>query len=292
MRVLVTGASGFIGRRLVRRLTEEGHDVFCVRRDGAARSTNGTDVVWDLESPVTSRDLPDRIDAVAHLAQARHYRNFPDDAPEMFRVNVNATAALLEYGRQAHASVFCLVSSGAVYEPYDGRISENAPLAPTGYLGASKLAAETLARPYGDLFDVSILRLFFPYGPGQTERLVADVIQRVRNGAPVHLASDGEGLRLVPTFVEDIAAVMETALAAHWRGVFNIATPAVVNLRELAEVIGSALGKQPCFEMNDRKAGAIVPDLERLRSRFDLSRFTPLEEGIRRTLAAQTECDS
>ena len=292
MRVLVTGASGFIGSRFVHRLTEEGHDVFCVRRDGAGRSTGGTDVFWDLESPVTPCDLPDRIDAVAHLAQARHYRNFPDDAPEMFRVNVNATAALLEYSRQARASVFCLVSSGTVYEPYDGRISEDAPVAPTQYLGASKLAAETLARPYADLFDVSILRLFFPYGPGQTERLVPDVIERVRNGTPVHLASDGEGLRLVPTFVDDIAAVMETALAAHWRGVFNIASPAVVNLRELAEVIGSALGKQPCFDVNDRKAGAIVPDLERLRRRFDFSRFTTLEEGIRRTLAAQTESES
>src|SRR5437762_2425657 len=212
MRVLVTGASGFIGSRLVHRLTEEGHDVFCVGRDGAGRSTSGTDVFWDLESSVTPLGLPDHIDAVA--------------------------------------------------------------------------------RPYADLFDVSILRLFFPYGPGQTERLVPDVIERVRNGTPVQLASDGEGLRLVPTFVDDIAAVMETALAAHWRGVFNIASPAVVNLRELAEVIGSALGKQPCFDVNDRKAGAIVPDLERLRRRFDFSRFTTLEEGIRRTLAAQTESES
>jgi UDP-glucose 4-epimerase len=292
MRVLVTGASGFIGRRLVPRLTREGHDVFCVRREGAARATAGTDVFWDLENATPPSDLPDRIDAVAHLAQARHYRDFPEDAPEMFRVNVAATAALLEYSRQARASVFCLISSGTVYEPYEGVIGEDAPVAPTRYLGASKLAAETLARPYADLFDVSILRLFFPYGPGQTERLVPDVIERVRNGRPVHLALDGEGLRLVPTFVDDIAAVIETALAVRWRGVFNVASPAVVSLRELAEVIGRALGKQPCFEVNDRKAGAIVPDLERLRCRFDLSSFTPLEEGIRRTVAAQTACES
>src|SRR5207237_3053965 len=197
---------------------------------------------WDLENPVIPRDLPDRIDAVAHLAQARHYRNFPDDAPEMFRVNVNATAALLEYGRQARASVFCLVSSGTVSERYVGRISEDAPVAPTRHLGASKLAAETLERPYADLFDVSILRLFFPYGPRQTERLVPDVIERVRNGTPVQLASDGEGLRLVPTFVDDIAAVIETALAAHWRGVFNIANPPVLTLQERAHCTERGLG--------------------------------------------------
>src|SRR5947207_14569207 len=106
MRVLVTGASGFIGSRLVHRLTEEGHHVFCVRRDGACRSTSGTDVFWDLESPVTPRDLPDRIDAVAHLAQARHYRNFPDDAPDMFRINVKSSTAPLETGRKARPTAF------------------------------------------------------------------------------------------------------------------------------------------------------------------------------------------
>src|ERR1051326_2684191 len=118
MRVLVTGGSGFIGRRLVYKLTKEGYDVVCVRRKGGEAPSCGTHVSWNLENPALPRDLPDRIDAVAHLAQARHYRQFPDDAPEMFRVNVAATAALLEYSRQARASVFCLVSSGTVYEPY------------------------------------------------------------------------------------------------------------------------------------------------------------------------------
>src|SRR5947207_14867510 len=146
MRVLVTGASGFIGSRFVHRLTEEGHDVFCVRRDDAGRSTSGTDVFWDLESPVTPRDLPDRIDAVAHRAQARHYREFPDDAPEVFRVNVAATAALLEYGRQARASVVCLIASGTVYEPYDGAVSGDVPVGPARVRSGTRLAAGALAR--------------------------------------------------------------------------------------------------------------------------------------------------
>jgi nucleoside-diphosphate-sugar epimerase len=284
MRVLVTGASGFIGSRLVHKLSQMGHEIFCVRRHDGVGAACGIDVLWDLASPAIPQDLPARIDAVAHLAQARNYRNFPGDAAEMFRVNVAGTAALLEYAHRARASVFCLISSGTVYEPYSCEIDEGAAVAPTRYLGASKLAAEVLARPYADLFAVSILRLFFPYGPRQRERLVPDLIERIRDGLPIQLASDREGLRLVPTFVDDIVDVIIAALTQNWHGTFNVAGPAVVSLRELAETIGRAIGRQPTFEITDQEASIIVPRLDRLGARLDLNRFTPLEEGIRRTV--------
>jgi nucleoside-diphosphate-sugar epimerase len=287
MRVLVSGGSGFIGARLVRRLKNDGHDVCCVRRDRRPESC-GTDVVWDLGGAAIPQELPDRIDAVAHLAQARHYRHFPEDAPEMFRVNVAGTAALLEYSRQAGASVFCLVSSGRVYEPYADEIREDIALTPARYLGASKLAAEIVSRPYADLFALSILRLFFPYGPGQRERLVPDLIERVRENRPIRLAPDRAGLRLVPTFVDDIVEVIITALTGAWSGTFNVASPVIVSLRELAEIIGRIVGKQPRFEITEERAGVIVPQLDRLGARFDLRRFTMPEEGIRRTVSAQS----
>jgi len=287
MRVLVTGGSGFIGAKLVQKLTCAGHDVFCIQRAGRSGGpSRSADVFWDLESAAVPRDLPDRIDAVAHLAQARHYRHFPEDAPEMFRVNVAGTAALLEYSRQARASVFCLISSGTVYEPYVADIHEDAALAPSRYLGASKLAAEIVSRPYADLFALGILRLFFPYGPGQRERLIPDLIGRIREDLPVRLASDGEGLRLVPTFVDDIVEVIIAALTDTWSGTFNVASPVVVSLRELAEIIGKTVGKRPRFEITEEGAGVIVPRLDRLGARFDLQRFTMPEEGIRRTVAA------
>jgi UDP-glucose 4-epimerase len=284
MRVLVTGSTGFIGAHVVRKLVEKGHQVFSVVRDLRSLPNHGAPIVWDLAAHARPDSLPTHLDAIAHVAQSRKYRHFPGDASEMFKVNVFGTAALLDYAVRAKVRRFCLISSGTVYEPFRGELKEDAPLEPTSYLGATKLAAEHLARPYGRLFQLSILRLFFPYGPGQRNRLLPELINRVRNGTPIQLASDGEGLRLVPTFIDDIAEVIATALAENWSGTINVSTPAVVTLRQLAEGIARTIGANAVFEATEQESKFVVPCLDQLRARFDLNRFTPLDLGLQRTL--------
>jgi nucleoside-diphosphate-sugar epimerase len=285
MRFLITGASGFIGSRLTRRLVAAGHEVFAIYREESRRVEYGTPLVWDLGAAAAPEvGLPQRLDGIAHLAQSRNYRCFPTDAPEMFRVNVAGTAALLQLAAQAGVEAVSLISSGTVYEPYNGQISEDAPVQPTSFLGASKLAAEALAWPYAGVFRLSVLRLFFPYGPGQETRLVPDLVTRLRSGAPIQLAADGEGLRLVPTFVDDIVDIIAAALEQRWCGTYNVASPAVVSLRQLTNLIAQVLGISPVFELTDRPATEIVPRIDRLRAMFDLNRLTPLRTGIERTL--------
>jgi nucleoside-diphosphate-sugar epimerase len=294
VKILLTGATGFIGARVARRLAAA-HQVYCVvRRADAALPAQSIPIVIDLAAALGRGDLrnalrdalPGRIDAVLHLAQSHRYREFPDEAGAIFAVNTAATAALLEYAADAGAARFVLASTGTVYEPYGGRLAEDAPVSPASFYSATKLAAEALLQGWRSRLGGCALRLFFPYGPGQIGRLVPQLVERIRAKTAVTLAGSGDGLVLAPTFVDDIALVFEAALEGEWNGIFNVAAPHPVSLRQLAEDIGRVIGIEPRFAPTGAaQAPRIVPELGRLSECYDLSRFRPLTAGLAEALA-------
>jgi UDP-glucose 4-epimerase len=283
MNILLTGASGFVGQNLVPRLLASGNRVTTLVRPGA-EPIGENSLAYHLGSgnPLA---MPAEIDAVVHLAQSRTHRSFPSDALEMFRVNVMGTQYLLEAAAAAGVDYFCLISSGTVYEPFEGPLVEDAPLSPRSYLGASKLASEIIAKPFAGLFKLSVLRLFTPYGPGQKERLLPELIRRVGEGQAVDLPINGDGLRFSPTYVDDISGVIEASLNEGWEGVFNVATPESITIAEASEMIGKKMGKPVSFSRKSASNAAIVPDLTRLAARIDLNAFHTFENGLTRTLA-------
>lgn len=285
MRILVTGATGFVGQALVRHLRDRGHVPLAVVRDGT--QVEGAEIVhWDLGAWGAPASLPSEIDAIVHTAQSRNHRAFPGDAPEMFAVNTASTLALLDYAARTGVVRVCLLSSGTVYAPFATSLAETAPLAPPTMLGASKLAAEAVAEPFRALFPVSILRVFTPYGPGQTARLVPDIIDRVRTGKAVELSADGDGLRLAPIYVEDLCEVVLASLVEGWADTINVAASRTLTLRDLAERIGHWVGRPPRFALGVGTALNLAPPVQRLAARFDLDALVPIEEGLRRTVQA------
>jgi nucleoside-diphosphate-sugar epimerase len=228
--------------------------------------------------------FPKTADAVVHLAQSRSYRLFPADTQEMFAVNVALTMALLRWAAQAEVKHFCLISSGAVYEPFSGRLKEDAAVAPPGFLGASKLASEVLAKPFSHLFSLNVLRLFFPYGPGQRNRLIPELVRRIRDRAPVQLGANGEGIRLAPTFIDDVVEVILASLGSSWTGTLNVAGPELLSIRSISVAIGKQLKIEPKFEFVSSPAADIVPDLSLFKSRFAPHRLTAFDEGLRKTI--------
>ena len=287
MRVLVTGAAGFIGQHLVRELAKH-HEV--VAAYGSRPGDSELDVEWlqiDLRAADFGTRLPRRLDGIIHLAQSARYREFPAGASDVFDVNVAATARLLEHGVASGAQTFVLASTGSVYAPSHQPVNESGPTAAGDLYGTSKLAAEILCRPYASELSVSALRLFFPYGPQQQGRLVPTLIERVATGRPVTLSGTTGGMRFNPMYVDDVVWVFMAALTEGWSEVLNVGAEQTLTVREAALTIAKRLGRRAAFEVTDETQPlSLVPDLTRLRTRIDTRRFRAFDEGIQSVLDA------
>jgi GDP-4-dehydro-6-deoxy-D-mannose reductase len=176
--VLVTGATGFAGRHLCRRLLALGHDVVGTTIDAADRAPHPL-VVCD----VTDGDAVDETvreagpDAVVHLAAIASVRAANAMAPVAFDTNVRGAQHVLE-STIAHAAgaTFLAISSAEVYgrvAPADLPLRETQPVAPTHVYGITKAALESLCRAYGDRLRIVILRPFNHIGPGQSAAFVS-----------------------------------------------------------------------------------------------------------------------
>lgn len=179
MRILVTGAAGFVGSHLLDRL-EEGNELFPLVR--TAQDADREWIVQDLSEPLDIARLPKRIDAVIHLAQSRRYREFPNGAEDMYAINVHSTFHLLEYARKAGAQSFLLASTGGIYGYSYEALVETSPANPLNFYLTSKHVAESLVGNYQAFFRTVVFRFFFAYGPGQEGMVVPTLLEKVRKG--------------------------------------------------------------------------------------------------------------
>ena len=285
MIVIVTGATGFLGRFLVPLLTKE-HDVICLGRS----SVTPANVEWhqvDLASPPKLDDLPEKIDAVIHLAQAENSHAFPEGAGNIFDVNVNGSMWLLEYARKAGAKQFIFASTGSIYAPYAGRLDESDQVDPPDYFAATKLAVEKLSAPYRKHFNICIFRLFHLYGPGPGGKLISDMIEKVRSNQEIAIHGE-DGAVLPITYAADAAGVLTQALKERWAGIYNLAGPESLSLRSIIETIGERLGLSPRIAcVPDTTAPVALPNLDRLAEHFDPSAFSRFADVLDDFLADQ-----
>jgi UDP-glucose 4-epimerase len=292
VKLLVTGAAGFVGSHLIEHLAGR-HELYAVtRRPPPAALADGAQ--W-IEQDLIRLDpdaLPARIDGVVHLAQSPHYRNFPDGARDVFAVNVASTFSLLEYARRAGARAFVLASTGGVYgyRPHPISEREDEPR-PTTFYFRSKRSAEILAEAYAGLFTVVVLRLFFVYGAGQRRMLIASLIDKVTGGEPIVVDGD-PGLSINPIHIDDAVRVFEPALTLGRSATLNVAGPERVTITELVRLIGEIAGRPPAITYSAAQPeGDLVAAIGRLREVLGVVPSIPLADGLRAAiaLAAQSE---
>lgn len=247
MKLMVSGAGGFIGAELMRAAVEAGDEAVGIVRGGSQPpAIEGAEwVEADLASPGFANALPECTDAVVHLAQSRGYRDFPAGAPDVVAVNVSATGALLDHARRAGASRFVLASTATVYRPAGEPLAETSPLEPDSMYAASKRSAELLLGPYEEVLPSTALRLFTTYGAGQRSMLVGTMAERVLAGEPISIEG-GDGIVLSPIHVSDTAAAILAAARASGRQppIVNVGGIEALSLRQIVELTAEGAGRE------------------------------------------------
>ncbi len=218
MKILVTGATGFIGSHLVERLRSQGHEVRCIAKDplnvGVLESAGCKVVLGDLNNGVDWDSLLDGIDIIYHVAGVTRCKR-PE---EYYEGNFRATQRFVEVCSRlcTRLSRFVYVSSLTAIGPArDGLpFGEDAPYHPVSHYGKSKMMAELEVLRAGDRIPVTIVRPTAVYGP--RERDMYDYIKMIKRGLEVIIGFRRKLMSLIHSddLVRGIMQAGESAVAA------------------------------------------------------------------------------
>ena len=291
-KVLVTGASGFIGRHTLPILSAKGYEVHAI--DLNLPKDEQREVFWhkaDLfdagqVTAVMSEIKPDMLLHFAWYAVPKKYWTSPEN-PKW----VDASFALLkrfhsEGGRRAVMAGTC-----AEYDWKFERCSEfTTPLQPSTLYGRCKKSLWEMADAFSKEAGLSSAwgRVFFLYGPHEhPDRLVPFVINSLMSGKPCGL-SHGRQVRDF-LYVEDVASAFAALLESDVRGPVNIGSGDPMSIRELVTKIGEKIGRLDLIRFGEKEAPADEPlrleaDTGRLTGEVKWSPRYSLGQGISKTI--------
>lgn len=294
MRVLVTGASGFVGRWLAADLAAAGHEVIEPPAELDVTDAAAVDVTLSAARP----------DAIAHLAA----RSFTPDAaaePERaFAIAVAGTINVLEGARRLrHQPVVLVAGSAEVYglpEPADLPLREDAPLRPRTPYALSKAAQESVALAYAARYRLAVVvaRSFNQVGPGQRPEFVVPALARrvreLRDGHAADIPVGNLDVRRDLTDVRDAARayrqLLETAAgdrAAAAPSVVNVCSGESVTIRSVVEALARLGGVEP----RTRVEPSLVRAVDAPEVRGDHQLLTSLTGWLPRIPLTQTLTD-
>jgi UDP-glucuronate 4-epimerase len=309
--ILVTGAAGFIGHAVARRLLERGESVLGVddfnayydptlkRRRAALLSEYERFRLATLDiadAPAFAALVAESgATGLVHLAAQAGVRHSIDNPFAFERANVAGQLSVLEAVRRAPSFRHLIyASSSSVYgdRPLDRPFrEEDVAATPASLYAATKRSAEIISATYSQLYRLpqTCLRLFSVYGPwGRPDMAYFAFADAIAAGRPIKVFGEGRMARdftYVDDVVEAVLGVLDRPAGAGEHRIFNVGDSRPVGLMRMIELLEAALGRRAEKIMTPMQAGDVTAtsaDISRLNALTGYQPQVPIEDGLKR----------
>lgn len=311
MRILVTGAAGFIGQHLMARLRADGHLVRGLDDFSTSEISTGEGIERGDVRILHDVKRLWQCDVIYHLACPASPIHYQKDPVKTLETAFIGTCNVLKIAtaqwtaqRSGFAKKVVIASTSEVYgdplvspqpESYLGNVST---LGPRACYDESKRAAEAAAWAYRTELgvDVRIARIFNTYGPGMAKgdgRLVPTLVCQALGGEPMTIKGDGSQKRSLCYVDDTVDALVRIAgeERREYLPVYNVGNPDERTVQQIAEYIHWAICQCPPLSANFAHLAADkddprqrCPDITRIQAQLGWAPVVPLAEGLRRTV--------
>jgi len=272
MKVLVTGAGGFLGRHLAIDLARQGFDVL-----GAYRSAPPAGVANPVRIDLAVADaLPAGIEAVVHAAATSAWTGVSTES--MARDNVAATRRLIELASRVGANRFVFCSSMSAFgDIKSGSVDESTPIADPDAYGMTKLLGEAMLSEAAPALSGLALRLPAVIGPGAKRNFLAEAARKMKAGQEVSIFNPDAPFNNA-VHCADLAALIGGVLRRGWPGYDRLVLGAggMTTIRGAVERLRAAMGASAPIVVRRADKGAFTLDSTRAIRQYG---YAPMEIG-------------
>jgi len=238
MNILVTGASGFIGQNLVKKLLKLNHNVITI--DFKDKIDNTIHYQIDITDLDKLNSITDDIDIIYHLAAQSYGKGSIIDPNRDLNWNIQGTLNICRFAENKSVKKIIYSSSMAVYGNHEISYESDYP-EPLSNYGVSKLAGEFYIKKLN--IPYTIYRLYNTYGPGQdlsneSKGVVSAFVTQVINGNnPIKVTGSLDRFRDI-IFIDDVISALITGLTADTNNqIFNVSTNQKTSIKQLIDII-------------------------------------------------------